>query len=547
MARFSPDSDFKASLRERMVCIGHPKIKRSNSPVEALLWHETIAKCPVRAQREHLRWLGRNDLFFLLVYLLNRTHFLRDERTVRWTFEFCKVVQDDPDGYVDLGPRESFKSEIITFGKTIQDIVRDPERTFGIFSHTRPLAADFVSVIKREFENNEKLKWVYSDILWANPKLDARAASVPWSDHEITVRRKSNRTVGTVEAWGLTDGQPTSRRFTDITYDDVSARSQISELMIQVTTRELQNSFLLTASDPPRYRYIGTFQEIGDTTQHVIDNGLLKLRRHEPLDAEGNVAFCSDEKFAELRSKLSTKIFALQILLDPSKAKAEYEKGFREEWWETYDEPPPRRMMNVYGLVDPAGDSPDSNSQFALWIVGVGADKRRRVLDLLIDKLDLEERWEVIFSRQQKWDCLKWAIEKYGFQSDIDHFKYRMKEVNNIFTIVPVGGIRQKKDSRIEGLIPSYKEHLWLFPRHLMTKLKDGREIDVIKYFKEREYLLWPYNPKQRDGLDAQARFDDPALGVVIPRGYGRSWTEDAGHGVSEMGAGGGSGSYMSE
>lgn len=547
MNQFDPIADIVAGLEKITHCDLHPPLHQSQSPDEAQLWWDTFQQCAPAARREHLRWMGRNDLFFLLVYLLHRKHFIRDPRTTVWTFDRCFEVQDDPNGWCDTWPRESFKSEVITFGKTIQDIIIDPEETFGFFSHTRPMASSFLVVIKREFEMNDDMKEVYDDILWRDPKVEARAASVPWSDHAITVKRKGNPKEATIEAWGLTDGQPTSRRFSKIVYDDVVARDQISAVTIDATTDALKNSFLLTASDPAIYRYIGTFQEIGDTTQYVIDNHIFKHRKRGPLDANGDVAFCSDAKFADMRTKLGTKVFALQILLDPSKSKSENEVGFKEEWWDNYDIAPPRRMMNVYGLVDPAGDSPDSNSQFALWVVGVCADKVARVLDCVIDKLDLEDCWQTIFQLQQQWNCLKWGYEKYGMQRDIQHYKYRMKEINYQFTIVELGGIRRSKDQRIAELIPWFKGHRLIFPKAIVKTLKSGQEIDLLKYFKDREYLLWPYNPRQRDGLDALARITDGKMGLVYPRGYGsKEWSNDGGFG-GRVGEGLGPWSFMSE
>ena len=539
-------TDLLESLRSIAACHSHPLISRSASPAHAALWNETVQSCNETARREHLAWLGRNDLFFLLVYILSRKHFIRDDRTAAWTFARCNEVQEDPNGHVDLWPRESFKSEIITFGKTIQDLLNNPELTFGIFSHVRPLASSFLMLIRREMEGNELLKQLYPDVLWQDPKHDCRERSVPWTDHAITIKRRGNPKEASIEAWGLTDGQPTSRRFSDIIYDDVVSQDKISETMMQQTTSALENSLLLTASDPPRYRYIATYQEIGDTTQQVIDRGIFRLRRRAPTDEQGNVIFCSDEKFADLRKKLSTKVFALQILLDPAKSKSEHELGFKDEWLEYYDEEPPRRMLNVYGLVDPAGDSPDSNSQFALWVVGVGADKRVRVLDIVLDKLDLEECWQAIFERQQKWECLKWGYEKYGMQRDLEHYKYRMREVHYSFTIVPLGGVRRTKDQRISELIPWFREHRIIFPRKLVKRLKDGRNVDLVKYFREREYALWPYNARQRDLLDALARITDVDLGVVYPKSYQRTWRDDEAP-FSAASGGGGTGTWLSE
>jgi hypothetical protein len=100
------------------------------------------------AHREVQRRLVLNDLFFLLVFVLDRQDINHD-----WLYARCREVEAAPDGYLDLWGREHRKSTIITFGKTIQDILRDPEITVGIFSFNRPSAKIFLRQIKRELRD----------------------------------------------------------------------------------------------------------------------------------------------------------------------------------------------------------------------------------------------------------------------------------------------------------------------------------------------------------------------------------------------------------
>ena len=130
------------------------------------------------------RDLCRNDLFFLLVYGMDRTFADND-----WFFARCREVQASPDWHIDLWFREGGKSLCITVAKTIQDILNDPEITVGIFSHTRAMAKSFLRVIKREFEINVKLKTAFDDILWADPQKE----SPKWSEDDgLIVKRSGN-------------------------------------------------------------------------------------------------------------------------------------------------------------------------------------------------------------------------------------------------------------------------------------------------------------------------------------------------------------------
>jgi len=112
-----------------------------------------------------LAFLGCNDRFFLLTRLCGRTDAIHP-----WLFDRCREVEQEPDGHLDLWSRFHYKSTIITFAGCIQEIVRDPEIKIAIFSAVKPIAQAFLGQIKDEFENDELLKCVYSDVLYRNPR-----------------------------------------------------------------------------------------------------------------------------------------------------------------------------------------------------------------------------------------------------------------------------------------------------------------------------------------------------------------------------------------
>ena len=204
-----------------------------------------LQTCSEPQRRARLRNLARADLYFLLRYLLNRPDIEHP-----WLFERCREVQNQPDGYLDLWARGHYKSTFLTYGLTIQDILRThgedaegKEVTIGLFSHTRPIAKAFLRQIKREFEQNAILRSIFSDVIWGNPQAEAPK----WSEDDgIILKRKINPKEATIEAWGLVDSQPISKHFDILVYDDVVTRDSVTTPdMIRKTTEALELSYAL--------------------------------------------------------------------------------------------------------------------------------------------------------------------------------------------------------------------------------------------------------------------------------------------------------------
>ena len=176
---------------------------------ETAAWYAETAR-RLSPSNGELALLGCNDRYFLLTVLLGR-----QDAEHPWLFNRCREVERDPDGYIDLWARFHYKSTIITFAGAIQEVMCDPEITIAIFSVIKPIAEAFLNQIKEEFEQNEKLKQVYPDVLYAFPRQNGSDGHpAKWGvARGITVKRKSNPKEATVEAHGLIDGQPTSRHF----------------------------------------------------------------------------------------------------------------------------------------------------------------------------------------------------------------------------------------------------------------------------------------------------------------------------------------------
>lgn len=253
---------------------------------ELLHWLDTLQP---QDKEPTLRDLCRTDLFFLLWFGLGRI-----DAWHQWILDRCKEVQASPNEHLDLWAREHYKSTVITFALTIQDILSshgdnpDPkwngrEATFGIFSVTRPIAKGFLRQIKLELEQNDTLKSLFPDILYQDPK----GESPKWSEDDgLIVKRKTNPKEATVEAWGIVDGQPTSKHFLVCVYDDlVTDKFVTSPDMIEKTNRAWEMSINLGTEGGHR-RYVGTIYHFNDTYRLMKERGAV-IPRVYPCTEDG--------------------------------------------------------------------------------------------------------------------------------------------------------------------------------------------------------------------------------------------------------------------
>ena len=426
-----------------------------------------------------------------------------------------------PDGKLDLWAREHYKSTIITFGLTIQDILRSHgedapdarEATFGIFSHTRPSAKGFLRQIKQEFEGNVVLKDIFDDVLWSEPQKQA----VKWSEDEgISVKRRGNPKEQTVEAWGLVDGQPTGKHFFKCVYDDIVTRESVSSPeMIQKTTQALELSYNL-GSDGGVRRFIGTRYHFNDSYRTVIERGTAEPRIYTATSdgtPDGLPVLLSRERLAEKRRDMGNYTFACQMLQNPV---ADEAQGFRREWVCYYD-PADGRMAgcNKYLIVDPASEKKRGSDYTAIVVVGLGQDGNYYLIDAIRDRLNLTQRASEVMRMHRKYRPISTGYEKYGMQADIEYLKQVQGRENYRFQVTELGGQMPKND-RIRRLLPLFEERRFYLPNTLYRTIYDGRTIDLIDEFINQELLPFPVATHD-DMLDALARVMDDNLKITKP------------------------------
>lgn len=456
---------------------------------------------------KHLaRALALGDLFYLLVFVFGRKDLDRD-----WLYMRCREVQANPDGYLDIWAREHYKSTIITYALTIQDILNDPEITVGIFSHTRPIAKGFLRQIKREFESNYTLQALFPDILFQNPSKE----SPKWSEDDgIVVKRKSNPKEATVEAWGLVDGQPTSKHFRLRVYDDIVTKESVSNPdMILKVTQAWELSLNLGA-EGGKVRGAGTFYHFNDTYRTIIERGALTPRIY-PVTKEGTLegtpVLLSRESMVKKRKDMGPYTFGTQMLLNP---KGDNVQGFEENWLKFW---PANHYANLNKiiLVDPANEKKKGSDYTCMMVIGLGEDENFYVIDIIRDRLSLTERANQLFKLHREFRPYFVGYEKYGKDSDIDHFKDRMNRENYRFMIRELGGNLGKND-RIRTLVPLFEAGRIFLPDFCIHQNYEGVQEDLTKVFVNEEYKAFPVSAHD-DMLDCLRRITDEDVPKLWP------------------------------
>jgi phage terminase large subunit-like protein len=459
-------------------------------------------------QTEAQRELARGDLFFLLTRVCKRRDIDRD-----WLYDRCREVEASPDGHLDLWFREGYKSTIITFGKSIQDVLGNPEQTTGIFSHTRPIAKSFLEQIKRELETNTDLKSLFPDVLYQHPQKE----SPKWSlDGGLIVRRKTNPKEATWEAWGLVDGQPIGKHFSLLNYDDVVTRESVSNPdQIKKTTEALELSYSLGAQGGKR-RFIGTRYHQNDSYKVIIERGTAKPRIHTAtIDGKypGTPVLLTQESLDEKRRDMGPYTFSCQMLQDPVADKA---MGFKPEWLRFYQKLGDTSKWNKYIIVDPASKKKKTSDYTVMSVIGLAPDNNYYRLDAIRDRLNLTQRADKLFELHRKWNPKAIGYESYGMQSDIEHMRYKMEVDNYRFSITELGGTMAKED-RIKMLVPVYEQGRFYSPERLMFIDYEQKAVDYVKAFIEDEYSAFPVAVHD-DMMDCEARILDPRLGAEFPK-----------------------------
>lgn len=420
-------------------------------------------------------WLAQNDRYYLLVKVLHRVDAIHP-----WLYARTREVESARDGYLDLWAREHYKSTIITFAGIIQEVINNPEITIGLFSHTKPIAKAFLRQIQKEFENNQDLRGLFPGLFWQTPEREAPSWSL---DNGITVCRRSNPKENTIEAHGLVDGQPTSKHFALMVYDDVVTRESVSTPeQIAKTTEAWELSDNLGTAGGRKW-HIGTRYSYADTYEEIIKRKSVVVRLHPATDdgtITGTPVLFDQQTWDKKVRDQGEATISCQMLQNPL---AGQQRMFNVDDLRTYEIRP--EVLNVYITVDPARSKKKGSAKTAIAVVGVDYAMNKYLLDGFNHKMDLRERWTRTAQMYHRWrrapgvQSVKVGYEAFGAQADLDYFAEQMGKPGEggFFPIEQLLWPRDSEGSkvdRVQRLGPDFRAHKFYLPydtdEHALTR-----------------------------------------------------------------------------
>lgn len=471
-----------------------------------------------------LRSMGEADLFFFSYFVLG-LKILNHPWIVQRIYEVQDSIEKGVIKTMELWCRGHFKSTILTYCLPLWLVAKSPEERVGIFSHTRQKARGaFLGRIKSTLERNEILRTVWSDVFYMNPESEASRHSLL---EGITVKRRGDYSDQTFEAWGVIERMPTGSHFTVLIMDDLVTQEAVSTYEQRMKVKKGYQLAQNLVDENHIEIVVGTFYHYDDLYVHIRSLGEHVVRTYpgEKQDELGRWTgegfYWSKEVLEQKKRSMGTYVFNCQVRLDPV---PEEEQTFKREWleyWRAYPNP-----MNIYILVDPAGSKTKGNKReidyTVMWVVGLGPDKTRYILDCIRDQLSLPERFKALWYLYKKWGperVKKIGYEKFGKDSDIEHIEEKAKEKGVRLPIVAVQS-HVPKPSRIAWLLPRFEEKQILIPEAIYYTDVMGKKHNLIIEFINEEYLCWSAGRMlgpHDDMLDCLAMLEIKEFGVESP------------------------------
>jgi len=366
---------------------------------------------------------------------------------------------------LDLAPRGSGKSRIITIGYVAWRAATNPDIRVLIVSDTDDHAVRFLGTIKNALHHHPLIKQHFGNL-----------AGDKWTDHQIeVVGRTKILTEATITAQGAYSGAVTSGHYDIIICDDLvnfeNSRTEGSRVRMLEWFKQTLLPTLIPGGElhiiGTRYHFLDLYQVMIDELKYdcQIQQAIMRdeagtessiWEKYMPISDRVDPATGKlTQGLRTIQGNLGSVIFNLQYQNDAELMK----KGniFEYDWFKWYETETREDgktyllrqdgqtvctdRLTIYAGVDPSIGEGDQSDFFAVCVIGLDRlNKDIYVLDIVKSRLSYEGRGRVIDTKYQMWHPQITGIEDVAFQKEF------CQRIRKTYPYIRVKEIKTTKD-----------------------------------------------------------------------------------------------------
>jgi len=372
--------------------------------------------------------------------------------------EMCRFLDEEAWGaqltHIEA-PRDHFKTTIITVGRTLQLLARDPNTTFLLAGATMDRqAAPFLEACKYEIETNELLRGLYPHLRKGNP----------WSAKRFRVSGQKGVREASVSAVGE-GGSAASGHFGEIILDDLALEENTLTRARADKTNNWTTMLMPMVNAGGHILLYGTRYKDYDVHgfwEREMPGQFLRRSWSALYDDEGNPTLDVDggnilfpeewsrERLRERMESMGVLNFSAQYLNDPIPAELAVMKP---EWidlaWEEKAELP--TVMTKYIGMDPSlGDGKD---KCAIYVVGVDKEDNIHVLRRHVGRWTFAAQSDMFLTVLLEEEPAASIIESMGIGAAIEQLVQEKMEQRGVMSYVEYPRWQVNKEARIQAIL----------------------------------------------------------------------------------------------
>ncbi len=409
---------------------------------------------------ERTRPILENDLYKFNKYILKIEEGKGNVPMASVHTEMCRFIDDNKKKKKLLMiPRGHLKSTVITVGRTLQAIAKDPSVRILIANANYKLATGFLTDIKRHLKFNETFHEY-----WGNLSMGTRE----WNRDSITLG-SSKRKEPTVTTKGV-ESDVTSQHYDIIILDDLVNAAYVNTADQIQKTVDFYKETLNLLEPNGEVIIIGTRWHDSDLYGWIMDRDnnvipdfnvfIKQAYQGELFSDEKDLELLFPDKFSKqhlrkLYRQLGPYFFSTQYMNDPIPAD---DADFRRDWFQYYEPADMKgKLLNKFVMIDPAISIEKDADYTAMVTVGVDEYNNIYILDVVRRRMKPSELIEMIFTLWNYHSPVKIGIEDVAFQKALQYsLSEEMHKRGQFLPIVPLKPAGRNKDQRIRGLQPLY-------------------------------------------------------------------------------------------